>query len=555
MPRTTLRRATTATALALLACMGAAGVADARPAHVAGSRIIGPEGHAMSVRGVTWGGDRFVAASPTATLPAPDVSKASADFRRIRRMGANLVRVDVSSAASDDAHRIALQRLQRLAKAYGLQLLIANVPLENADQTPWLRTLAGWFHGTPNVWFLPEADPQCGALTATLACTDTETWIWNQTNNVRALRAAGVRTPIVVNTPGGSKSVTVAWSRALGDRNLVFGVHPLANGARTFSAQSAKALRVSLRHATATVPIIFDDVARVQTTVALQRSGTDADGVWRRSRSTADALRWTEGLLDWVTGWTVIDGGDGAVVEGFGTTSADRIGRGRTRYTPWGRAVASGYFAIAYRQAAGRDPGSGFPGGFELGDRGPGVRAMQADLARHGFLGRRYVSGAFDDATWQGVVAFQGYSRETRNGVASAETLATIRRGVVPVARYPQRGKHIEVDISRQVVLLVARNGSVQRVIHTSTGATGNTPDGEFAIERRELSSWVPAFKIYLAYANYFHEGFALHEYPDVPEYPASHGCVRLHASNSPVVWAFGELGMPVILYHSGGAA
>ena len=130
-----------------------------------------------------------------------------------------------------------------------------------------------------------------------------------------------------------------------------------------------------------------------------------------------------------------------------------------------------------------------------------------------------------------------------------------IRRGVVPVPRYPQSGKHIEVDISRQIVLLVARNGRVQRVIHTSTGATGNTPDGRFTIIRKEISSWDYAFKIYLPYANYFYDGFALHEYPDVPEYPASHGCVRLHASNAPVVWAFAPLGTPVILYHSGGVA
>ena len=67
--------------------------------------------------------------------------------------------------------------------------------------------------------------------------------------------------------------------------------------------------------------------------------------------------------------------------------------------------------------------------------------------------------------------------------------------------------------------------------------------------------SWNYKFKLWMPYAQYFHEGFALHEYPDVPAYPASHGCVRLHASNAPVVWEFGSMGMPVILYHSGGTA
>jgi transcriptional regulator with XRE-family HTH domain len=49
----------------------------------------------------------------------------------------------------------------------------------------------------------------------------------------------------------------------------------------------------------------------------------------------------------------------------------------------------------------------------------------------------------------------------------------------------------------------------------------------------------------------YFFEGFAMHEYPDVPEYAASHGCVRVPAGDAAAVFEFTELGMPVFLYHS----
>lgn len=557
MARPTLRRASTATALALLACMGvAAASADARPIRVKGAQIIDAKGHPLTLRGVAWGGDRFVPQSAAATLPPPDIATASADFRRIRRMGGNLVRVDVSRAADDDAHRLAFQRLQRLARAHGLQILFANVPLDDADQTPWLTTLAGWLAGKPNVWFLPETDPNCGVFTASSACTDSETWIWTQGNAIRALRAAGVRTPIVVNTPEGSRSVSLDWAHALDDDNLVYGVHPSAEGATRFTPAIGHALDVSLRDATAKVPIVFDRIARVQTTVQLQRTGTENAVRWTRTSSTTtDNLRWSSGLLDWVTGWTMIDGGDGAIVDGLGTSTRDRIGKGRSQFTAWGRTAASGYFAITYRDAAGRDPGTGFPGGFEYGDKGPGVRAFQESLARTGFLGRDRVSGVFDDATWQGVVAFQGYLRQERTGSVGAETLALMDRGVVPEARFPERGKHIEIDISRGIVLLVNGDGSVRRVIHTSTGVTGNTPDGEFTVIRRERMSWNYKYKLWMPYAQYFFEGFALHEYPDVPAYPASHGCARLHASNAPVVWDFGSMGMPVILYHSGGTA
>jgi peptidoglycan hydrolase-like protein with peptidoglycan-binding domain len=552
MPRISSRRASTATALALLACMGAAGVADARPAHVKGSRIVDAQGHELKVRGVTWGGSRFVPSDPTQPLGEPDISTANRDFKRIRQLGANLVRVDVSSAAADAAHREAFQRLQRLAKAHGLQLLFANVALDTGDQTAWLRTLAGWFPRSPNVWYLPLTDPDCGVHTATKACGDTESWIWSQSNAIRTLRTAGVRTPIVVNLPDGSRSVSLDWAAVLSDRNLVYGVHPGSDGKRRFTARDGRTLTVSLRGAAAKVPIIFDDVARVQTTVQVSRSGTENATRWTRSSSTTtDTLRWSEGLLDWVTGWTVIDGGDGAIVSGFGTSTRDQMTKGRKRFTTWGRTAAAGYFAVTYRAQAGKDPGTNFPGGFELGDRGPGVRELQSNLARLGYLAPRLVSGSFDSATWQAVTGFQGYQRLERNGIAGAETVALAGRAERPVAHRPEAGRHIEIDLARQVLMLVQSDGRVARIVHISSGLTGNTPVGDYTVTRQELRSWSRPFKSWLPYASYFFEGFAIHEYDDVPEYPASHGCVRVPAADAAAVYDFAELGMPVLLYRT----
>jgi lipoprotein-anchoring transpeptidase ErfK/SrfK len=51
-----------------------------------------------------------------------------------------------------------------------------------------------------------------------------------------------------------------------------------------------------------------------------------------------------------------------------------------------------------------------------------------------------------------------------------------------------------------------------------------------------------------MPYASYFTGGYALHEYPDVPPYPASHGCVRVPAGESVVVWEFATLGTPIVI-------
>ena len=99
--------------------------------------------------------------------------------------------------------------------------------------------------------------------------------------------------------------------------------------------------------------------------------------------------------------------------------------------------------------------------------------------------------------------------------------------------------------------MLVSDKGFVEHTIHTSTGATDNTPDGNFSIIRKEINSWDILFKFWLPYASYFYSGYAFHEYPDVPEYPASHGCVRLQHAYAPTVWYFATMGTPVVLYHS----
>ncbi len=377
------RRITAVVLLAIVATLTVVAVADARPARVSGNRILDASKHEMKVRGVTWGGTRFVPSEPGAELRAPDISSAPNAFKQIAKLGANVVRVDVSSAASDDVYRIALQKLQRYAHARGLVLLLANVPLTAQDQSPWLSTLASWFPRKDNVWYLPAVDPNCGTFSASTTCGDTEAWIWSQSLSVKALRRAGVRTPIVVNMPNSSRSVALNWTKVLGDKNLIYGVHPPSDGQFKFKESDAKALTTSLEAATKVVPVLFDDVARVQTTTSVDTivAATTAR-LKRTTRTTTDSLRWSKGLLDWVTGWTVIDGGDGAIVSGWDTPTRDSMSKGRKKLTTWGRAAASGYFAIGFRAQVGTQSGSDFPGGFEVGDSGPGVRAMQEDLAR-----------------------------------------------------------------------------------------------------------------------------------------------------------------------------
>ena len=75
------------------------------------------------------------------------------------------------------------------------------------------------------------------------------------------------------------------------------------------------------------------------------------------------------------------------------------------------------------------------------------------------------------------------------------------------------------------------------------------TPAGTFKVFRKELQSWSVPFQVWLPYASYFNNGIAFHEYPDVPAYPASHGCVRVPSPGAPGVYKFAKLGTTVIVF------
>jgi lipoprotein-anchoring transpeptidase ErfK/SrfK len=65
----------------------------------------------------------------------------------------------------------------------------------------------------------------------------------------------------------------------------------------------------------------------------------------------------------------------------------------------------------------------------------------------------------------------------------------------------------------------------------------------------KELQSWSVPFQTWLPYASYFNQGIAFHEYPEVPPYPASHGCVRVPAPEAKGVYDFATLGTVVVVF------
>ncbi|MCC6223666.1 MAG: murein L,D-transpeptidase [Thermoleophilia bacterium] len=179
------------------------------------------------------------------------------------------------------------------------------------------------------------------------------------------------------------------------------------------------------------------------------------------------------------------------------------------------------------------------------GSRGADVRRLQQELVRLRYLPSGTANGVFGERTWHAVVAFQGWQRLGRTGVVDRRTWAALGRAGVP---RPWGGlrRGVEVDVARQVLLLV-RDGVAARAIHISSAAPGHwTPRGRYSVIRKEVLSWSVPFSSWMPYANYFTGGFAIHGYASVPSYPASHGCIRVPMQEAPAVYAAASYGSPV---------
>jgi PKD repeat protein len=179
-----------------------------------------------------------------------------------------------------------------------------------------------------------------------------------------------------------------------------------------------------------------------------------------------------------------------------------------------------------------------------VGSRGPSVRILERQLAQLRYA-LRGVDTYYSYDTSDAVLAFQKVHGMARTGRVDPAFWRRLETTHVPYPRYAGGGHHIEVDKTRQVLFEVS-GGRVVRVIHVSTGATGNTPVGRFRVYSK-----VPGFlPTGMFDSSFFLRGFAIHGYPSVPSYPASHGCVRIPMWVAPSLYASNSYGETIYVYY-----
>lgn len=206
------------------------------------------------------------------------------------------------------------------------------------------------------------------------------------------------------------------------------------------------------------------------------------------------------------------------------------------------------------------------PVAFEaVGSRdGEATRLIQERLLQLGFW-HSGADGEYGLTTAQAVMAFQKYIGLEATGKVDEATAAYLQN-------YPERahgtadtGDLVEVDKTRQLLFIV-RDGMTLWTFNTST-ATGLpyreedknspgefqegvsiTPNGLWKVNRERPEGWWEGDLGQIYRPKYFVGGVAIHGMTSVPNYPASHGCVRLSTQAMDFVWDSGlvPVGTPV---------
>ena len=146
------------------------------------------------------------------------------------------------------------------------------------------------------------------------------------------------------------------------------------------------------------------------------------------------------------------------------------------------------------------------------------------------------VDGRLDDGSRAALIAFQKWEGREITGKLTREELEAMRNSMMPKPR-DTGYEHVEVDVDRQVLMLVKDDDSV-RVLPVSTGSGKEFMDeGQMSISYTPRGRFVVYDKTYgwengqlgsVYYANYITGGVAIHGYLSVPNQPASHGCIRI---------------------------
>jgi peptidoglycan hydrolase-like protein with peptidoglycan-binding domain len=162
--------------------------------------------------------------------------------------------------------------------------------------------------------------------------------------------------------------------------------------------------------------------------------------------------------------------------------------------------------------------------------------------------------GDYGLTTRQAVMAFQKYYGLATDGVLGEETAGWMTAITERPRARADAGTLVEIDKAKQLLFFVV-DGRTEWILNTSTGngepyeevdkntpgevitGVSITPNGLHKVYRERAEGWWPGDLGEIYRPKYFSGGAAVHGSNSIPDYPASHGCVRVSVPAMDWVW------------------
>jgi len=179
------------------------------------------------------------------------------------------------------------------------------------------------------------------------------------------------------------------------------------------------------------------------------------------------------------------------------------------------------------------------------GSRGRFVQLVQERLrALHVYVPQ---SGVWDLQTELAVNAYHRLIHRGHSESLDATALKDLLNGAGRFhVRFPGQGDHAEGDLGTQLLALVDYS-QVRMILPISSGkASTPTILGSHRVYYR-VPGYLPDG---MYFSSFFISGYAIHGYDPAPDYPASHGCMRLPIVDATTVYNWLEIGDWVDTYH-----
>jgi L,D-transpeptidase catalytic domain len=219
------------------------------------------------------------------------------------------------------------------------------------------------------------------------------------------------------------------------------------------------------------------------------------------------------------------------------TVSSPKAGRVTVQVGHTRNAALSGL--LARRTFTALDPNVSF------GSTGPFVQLIQQRLAAlHFYIPQ---TGVYDSGTGLAIDAYHRLLHWGTYQTLDGRTISYLLDGFGQFkVRFPQNGRHAEGNLSLQ--LLALTDGSNVVAIYPISSGKPSTPTilGNFRVYSK-VPGYLPDG---MYFSNFFISGYAIHGYNPAPDYPASHGCMRVPIQDAISIYSWLAVGNWVDTYY-----